>query len=487
MNMNFNIFENDETDKILFGLCEKETELYMVGGYVRDSIMQRTCYDRDYVIKGEKATDFARKVAEYFQGYFVMLDESFDIARVVMPDKKNTLDFAGCIGNSINEDLQRRDYTINSLAYRINGQKIKLIDNFNALNDLENKTIRAVSEENLIDDPLRMLRAFRTSAQLGFKIEANTLDMIEKNAKLILNISEERINAELIKLFDSENSADALHLMKKTKLLDEIFPELVAQRIVPPNLHHHLWLIDHSIEVVKQVELRIKTMPAWFQEMLLNETSFGITRKSLLKIAALLHDIAKPATWQIDEEGRHRFINHEEIGSEMVIDVLKRLKFSKNSINYISALTKYHLYPSQLLKSNQPADVIYQAEENIMPSDKSLYRMFRKIGEDTPDVILLAIGDRLSARGPEITEHIVETNISGLLVLLDRYKESKEKIQSIPKLLSGDDVMNILNIPKGPEVGKILKALKESQISGDINTVEEAVAFIKGYEFEKQL
>lgn len=465
--MNFNNLKNDEINIILSELRSEGTEIYVVGGAIRDEILNKTCFDRDYVICGEKAVEFAKKVAERIEGYFVLLDEEYDIARVVLQDKRNTLDFAGCFGKDIYEDIQRRDFTINSVACKISGSGCCLIDMVNGINDIKNGIIRANSEKNLIDDPLRLLRAFRFAAQLNFKIKEDTLEYIKKHKTLINNVSVERISTELIKFFESDHTAHNLDLMKETEFLDEILPELSPQRKVPPNLHHHLNLIDHSIETVRQTEKIIPTLPDWVKERLKADFTANIKIISLLKFSVLIHDIGKPETWQIDEEGRHRFIKHEEIGSEMAVSLLKRLKFSKNSIKYICKLIKYHMYPTQLLNSEY--------------TEKAILRMFRRIEAETPEVIILAMADRLSARGSEITDEIIENNINSLKWLLDKYKESQEKVKSLPKLLNGEDVMVILEIKQSPEVGKILKALKEAQISGDINTKEEATAFIKGY------
>jgi len=477
MNMNYDCvknIQNEEINKILINLCAPNSELYIVGGYIRDLLINRSCYDRDYTIAGESAIELAKKSAEYFNGYFVLLDEDFDIARVVLPDKKHTLDFAGCVNQNIFDDLKRRDYTINAIAYRIDGSISGLTDPFNGISDIENKTIRAISEENLTDDPLRLLRAYRLASQIGYKIDELTISYINRHKFLINNVSVERINTELVKLFEGQNAAHNIKLMKESGLLYEILPELKEQEEVPPNLHHHLKLIDHSIEVIKQIETNIHSMPDWVKERLNSEIVPNVKIISLLKFAGLLHDLGKPSTWQIDELGRHRFIKHEDVGAELSVIPLKRLKLSKLSVKYITKLIKYHLYPSQLLKSQDET-----SESGSFPSEKATLRMFRKIGNETPEEIILAMADRLSARGPEISEDIVNENIKGLRWLLERYRESIEKVE-IPKLLSGYEIMDILGLSNGPQVGKIVKTLHEAQISGDINTKEEAIAFIKG-------
>lgn len=471
MNMNFdnnyiyNYLKADEISNKIAEISSDNCELYIVGGYLRDLIIKKDTYDRDYMVKGCSAIEFGQKVADAIGGYFIVLDETFDISRVVMPDKRNTLDFAGCWKNDLNEDLGRRDFTINALACRINTPDIKIIDLFNGQEDLKNKTIRAISETNLTDDPLRLLRAFRFSSQLGYNIDTETFRLIEKHKTLITSVATERINAELLKMFEGDFTSDNLVKMKDIEFLDVIFPGLTAQRNVPPNLHHHLGLIDHSIESVKQMELITKKSEDWVKEKLYSEFTTGIKNVSLMKIAGLLHDFGKPDTWQIDEEGRHRFIRHEEIGAELVEPTLRQLKFSKNMIKYITKLIKYHLYPSQLIK-----------EKDV--SEKAVMRFFRRIEDETPELIILAMSDRLSARGPEISDEIVNENLSGLEMLLEKYRELKDKIE-IPRLLTGQDVMQTLNIPASPKVGQILNAVKEAQINSKIFTKEEALEYIK--------
>jgi len=472
----------DDIDKKLLELCDCNTELYLVGGYVRDillfnenisqSAFKQAFLDKDYVVIGESAIDFAKKTASSLGGHFVLLDETHDIARVVTKDKKTSLDFAGCVGKNINDDLKNRDFSINAAACKLskNSEFSPIIDVTGAVENIKNKKINTISFSNLIDDPLRMLRAFRFAAQFGFEIDENILKFIKENKNLIKNVAVERISQELIKLLEADFAGKNLLLMSQTGFLDEILPELTPQRKVPSNLHHHLGLLEHSIESVIQLENRLLFVDNWVIEHLNRELSQGIKAVTLLKLAGLLHDIAKPETWTIDEEGRHRFIKHEEIGSITVMKVLKRLKFSKASSNYVSKLIKYHMYPSQLLNDGL---------ENL--SEKAMMRMFRRIGEEMPELLLIAMADRLSARGVEITEEIVNANINGLIFFLQKFKEIRETVKDIPKLIDGNEVMKILGISPSPQLGKILSALHEAQISGDISSRDEALEFIKKY------
>ena len=178
-----------------------------------------------------------------------------------------------------------------------------------------------------------------------------------------------------------------------------------------------------------------------------------------------MHDIGKFSTWTI-EEGRHRFIKHDDVGAKMSVKVLKELHFSNKQIDYISSMIKYHIYPSHVMTSPQI-------------TEKIMMRYVRKMDSNSIDAIILAQADRLSARGPEITDEIVERNITSLNMLLRFYLEARETLEPLPKLLSGNDVMDILNIKPSRQLGEIMEALHEAQISGDVITREHAVEFVK--------
>ncbi|MDD3150455.1 MAG: HD domain-containing protein [Candidatus Gastranaerophilales bacterium] len=459
--------ENKEIIDILNGVKNPDTQIFLVGGYIRDLILEKFCTDRDFVVLGENAVNFAKKVAEKVDGYFVLLDDKNDIARVVMPDKINYLDFAACVGSSIEEDLARRDFTINSIACSFSDNEAQIIDIFDGIDGIKNKIIKTCNINNLKDDPLRILRAFRFAAGLDFKIDDKIHAFIKENKELLNKPAKERVNVELVKLFEGKYCSKILAQMKNNGLLYLILPELEKQEKVPPNLHHHLKLIDHSIETVRQIELLENTLPDWVQEELNSEFVNGIKKIALLKFSALIHDIGKPQTWIIEEDGRHRFIKHEEIGVEIATPILKKLKFSNNAIKYITKLIKHHIYPSQLIR---PDDEV---------SQKAIMRMFRRLEDDTPDVIVIAMADRLSAKGSEITDQIVQANLDGLIELLEKYKTAKETIKNLPKLISGNDVMEILQIQPSPTIGVILKQIEEAQLAGEITTVEQAKEFVE--------
>lgn len=461
------VIEKIKNDTIinLIRKYSSEGEIYLVGGTVRDFYLGVENFDKDIIVDKTDAKEYAIKLAEYLEAVFVPLDEEYGIYRLILPDKINYIDIANPIGKNIEEDLSRRDLTINAIAVNLN--TFEILDLFNGMNDLKSRKIRHISEQNFVDDPLRLLRVYRFQANLGFDVDDELIKIISKYSTKILNSAIERVNYELLKLFSGKFSSETLLCMNKTGLLKEILPISEDLKEVPPNPHHHLNLFFHSIEVVKQIQIIYEKSIPEVQNHLDTIDFGGNTRFAHLKFAGFLHDIGKPGTWTIEPDtGKHRFIKHDDLGSKMAVNILKKMKLSKKQIEYIVKMIKYHIYPSHVVS-------------NPEVNEKSYLRFVRKMDADAIDVIILAMADRFSAMGPEITEEIVNKNISNLQTLLDFYLEIKDKLQPLPKLLSGNEIMEILQLSPSPELGFIVKALLEAQLSGEVNTKDEAIKFIK--------
>jgi len=452
--------------KELQPMLSKHANLYIVGGALRDIYFKKENFDIDFIVQNQNAVELARKFAEKTNRYFILLDEEHEIARVVDQDKTHFFDFARCENDDIKADIGRRDLSINAIAAKIYPE-FEIFDLYNGFEDLQNKKIKIINEKNIIDDPLRILRIFRFASLLNFDIDDFSLEIATKHTKLIANIAPERILTELLKLFEGRQSAKYLKLMKDSGLLYELFDLLQKEEKIPPNTHHHLKLIDHSIETVNQVELLLENMPEFLKEKLNSFQVPNVKYLSLMKLASLLHDVGKPNTWTIEENGRHRFINHDFVGAELLKKDLKEMKFSKAQIKYITTLVRYHIYPSQL------------ARENEITGEKALLRMFRKLEDCTGDIILLAMADRLSARGPAITEEIVENNLKTLKNYLIKYNEFLKTSKPLSKLLNGNEIAEILNIKKDKNLGIIIKKLTEAQTIGEVKTKQDAINFIK--------
>jgi len=441
-------------------------KIYLVGGAVRDGLMGKPSFDRDLIVTDEDAREFSLKVAEFFDGVFIPLDEENKIYRVVLSDKENFFDITNPVEGSIEKDILRRDLTINAIAADIRTGEV--LDLCGGISDFENRIIRGVRDENFTDDPLRLLRIYRFYALLGFEIAPELSDIACKYADLIDIPAKERVQYELMKLFSGDYAHLALLKLDECGILERLFPFVIELKKVPKNWHHHLDLFNHSIETVRQVGILYENSLSEVK-LHLNKVDFGgFSRIAHLKLACFMHDIGKFSTWTIEEDGRHRFIGHDEVGAKLAVPILRSLCFSNKQIDYISYIIKKHMYPTAVVSAPEL-------------NEKVMMRYIRKSGDNVIDNILIAQADRLSARGPHITEDIVNENISSLNKLLNYYLEIKETLKPLPKLLDGNEIMKILNIQPSKLLGNILTALSEAQISGDVNTKAEAVDFVKSY------
>lgn len=466
--MNTNkIIEKINNDEIL-NLIKKhanDIDIYLVGGAVRDFYFGIDNFDKDIIVDKIEAKKFAQKLANALDARFIPLDEENKIYRLILKDKITCIDIANIIGKNIEDDLKRRDLTINSIA--VNLKTNEIFDFSGGISDLKSKTIRHICEKNFTDDPLRLLRVYRFQAMLGFRIDNELTKIVKRHVNKIHASAVERINYEFIKLFSGNYSAKALAQMDKAGLLEEIIPIVIDLKKVPPNTHHHLNLFDHSIEVVRQIQNIYETSENEVKVHLQKVDFGGVSRLAHLKLAGLLHDIGKFSTWTIEEvTGKHRFIKHDDAGSKMSVIALKSMKYSKKQIDYISKMVKYHIYPSHVISSLDVNEKIYM-------------RLIRKMNNDVIDIITLAKADRLSARGVEITDTVINKNIEGLNKLLSFYLNIKDELKPLPKLLSGEEVMEILKIKPSKELGEIIKSLQEAQLAGDVTTKTEAENFIK--------
>lgn len=451
---------SDPLNQKIFSLADYSgINIYIVGGYIRNLFLGIEKDDRDYVLEGSGAWDFAKKVAGVLKGSFVSLDKERDTARVVID--KRTLDFSGTGGKHIEEDLERRDFTLNSIALSpVKG----ILDPLNGIEDIKKRLIRAIKKENMLEDPLRLLRAYRIASELKMDIEPETEDIITEYSHLLQNVSGERINYELFLLLKSSESFPYILRSAKSGLLGSIFPELARTKDIPPQGNHHLDAFNHSIEVLKHIEKILKEIPEWVFNYFSEEISFGVTRSSVLKLGGLLHDIGKPFTMKITSKGKYSFEGHERVGSEMIEAISKRLKFSNNTREALKFIVKSHSKPLHLIK-DEYLDKRY------------LYRFYKETDRYLIFLIIISISDIHSM---SYKKEVLKEKKERLLNILENYRTFKTREDETPHILIGEEIMEILNLNPGKEVGRIKEILREAQMLGEVRTKEEAIDYIKG-------
>ncbi len=450
----------------LKALCdEKGIPLYLVGGAVRDLLLQDTLSpDLDVVVPAEAAKDVAESLARQIDGKCICLDAHFQIYRVIVFPSLDMLDIAGCIGDSIEADLQRRDLTVNAIGYDFaTGQ---LLDPINGQVDLANGVIRMLRAGNMVEDPLRLLRVFRIAAELGFEnIDAATLEVVRRHGEKVIKVAAERINYEMMKLLSAPRCYYHVRLMAETRLLEHIYPELTPSHQSPANRYHHLGLFDHTLELINQSELHFSSLPQEIQNHLKSDFNPFTKRLALVRLACLFHDIGKPPTMQYDpEQDKYMYYGHDAVSAELVLGIAVRLKWGKDITKDVYELVRWHLYPGDMLK---PA-----------VTDKGLRKFFNRVGPILPELLLLAIADRYSACGPAITEADLTDMKAGLIALWDKYKAYKIAVEAKPKLLTGKEIMDLLHIEPGPEVGRIMAEISEAQTNGELSSREAAITWL---------
>jgi poly(A) polymerase len=471
-------------------LSGKNIEAYIVGGFVRDLLLNRPTADIDIAVAAD-ARKIAFAAAESLGGKYVLLDDANAVARVVLtaPDDASSggvkvVDFSSYTGD-IRHDLSRRDFTINAMAvslrdYSVNSSAAEIVDILNGKGDIGLRVIRAVDDKVFSLDAVRLLRAVRLAAELGFTIEEKTENLIREYARLIPEVPGERIREELMRFLAIPGAGRTLVYLDKLGLLTGIFPELEKGRGVAQPKEHYWDVLYHSLAAVKALEF-ILGEGSWeyvtedvladvplspvILEHLDQEVSSGSTRKSLLKLSALLHDIGKPGKKTLDDNGRMRFLGHDKEGAELVAGMLENLRFSGKEIKIIETAINYHMRPTQMSGEG-------------MPADRAIYRYFRDTGETGIDILFLNLADHLAARGPELDMKGWKEHSSLVEYVINKHHQ-KENIVNPPKIVDGYDIIKLFRVNPGPQVGRILEAVREAQASGEINDREEALSFIR--------
>jgi len=465
-------------------LSSRGVKFYLVGGWVRDVLLGRPSYDIDLAIK-DTAEVLASEFAREFGGKFVLLDEVNQVARVVFPKQGVYLDFA-TFHDSIEEDLARRDFTVNAIALRYEdflaarrsgqGAEFRLIDPFEGQQDLQRRLIRAVRPTIFREDPGRLLRAIRLAAELDFEVEENTRRLIQQDRELIRLTAAERIHEELMKLLETPNSARWLYELDHLGLLLLLFPELQEGKGVEQPPEHAFDVFEHQLQTVTAVERLLRSLKqadglledfplaSRFKDYF-EERISGHPRLVLLKLAALLHDVAKPRTKTL-ENGRIRFLGHAKEGARLASAMLERLRFSSRERKLVCQLITHHLRPGQLANLDEP------------PTHRAIYRYFRDLGEVAIDTLFLSLADHLATRGPQLDPKGWRKHLSGTQYLVARRLEEESRVLP-PKLISGYDLMAQFGLQPGPQIGKLLELVREAQAEGKVKTKEEALELVR--------
>ena len=432
---------------------EESIDLYIVGGYVRDSLINKQTIDLDLAVT-KNAEKFARKLSKKLNVNKVVPFEKFQTYRI--PYKNFEIEVAQArtesynkdsrkprevIPTDITEDLSRRDFTINAMAVSLNKNDFgKLIDPYQGLQDLNKGLIKTPLEPNITfsDDPLRILRAIRFAAQLNFEIHPDTLIAINQQIKRIEIISWERITAEIIKILKTEKPSIGFYLLKDVDLLKYIFPELdIMPGIDVINGHSHKDVFIHTLEVV--------------------DNAAQLTNKMKIRFAALVHDIAKPQTKKYYKDKGWTFHGHEEIGRRMIRTVAKRMKLSNELRDYLMILTKLHLRPIALAKK----DI----------TDRAVRRVMFEAKEYLDDLMILCRADITTKNSKKIKQYM--KNFERVESLMKNVK-MRDEMKAFKCPINGYQIMKLLSLKEGKKIGKIKYEIETAILDEKINNTYDS-------------
>ncbi len=474
---------------------ENSVQAYLVGGSVRNILLQKPCSDWDVVITGDvsEVPMLARRLANKLGGYYAYMHEKASRITVKQQEQAIVFDIAPLHGRFIEVDLRQRDFTINALASPladavhsfIENMPLPTIDPLHGGIDLASHTLRAVSNDIFKHDTLRMLRAIRFMMRYDLSIEEHTQQLLRQHAPLLLIAAPERVQAELYAILQPEGATTALRVLDDYGFFAVLFPEFAPARgMVQPGLHH--WdVFEHSLETVAALERLAATLDmsveaihnspldgghgdvVALKELLGEAEQAGyFSRASLaapaMKLAALLHDVGKTTTQVVHEDGKITFYGHPQAGVPLIQSIARRLSLGTQDHKLLRQVAANHMRPGQLSH-----DTITQ---------RAVRRYFVDLGPVGIPVALVSLADHLAMRGPDPLTDAWHNHLGTVRLLLTRYIREREVILP-PHLVQADELIRKFNLEQGPIIGQLLEQIAEARADGIIQSKDDAFWF----------
>ncbi len=468
-------------------LTQQDRPVYLVGGAVRDALLNRVSHDLDFVVPN-RAIKLAFHVADGLGVPAYVLDKERDTGRVMLADEGTMLDFARFRGDSLAADLRDRDFTINAIALPAAAKTaVSLIDPCGGAADLEAGIIRQTHDGAIADDPVRALRGLRLAYSLNFTLAEETAVAITAAAPLLSHVSVERVRDELMKLLETAVPHQAMQHMHQLGLMRVILPEIADLADVAQSAPHREPVLAHTFSVLRwlaEIEAilagqepdspalsaaagALTVYRAQLTEHVTRRIDGGVDGRLLLRLGALCHDVGKKETQTTADDGRIRFLGHDKVGAKLAGRRLRQLTFSNHAVKHVQKIVSGHMRPLHL------------ANNATGPSRRAIFRYFRDTGSAGLDIGLLALADHLATYdGPGETAHWLRL-LDVVTTLFSHYFERHAETVAPPPLIDGRDLMNELHMQPGPEIGRILRLIQEAQAAGELSTRADALAFAR--------
>jgi poly(A) polymerase len=432
----------------------EKTPLFLVGGYIRDLLLGIHRKDYDLALP-EGSVSFISEIEQSlgFRFFKVGREELGTMTyRISKPEM--SMDVTVLQGRSIEDDLQRRDFTINAMAFSLEERTFHQVDR--SMEDIEGKVIRSVSDRSIDQDPLRMLRAIRYLSTLdGFRLAPRLAEEILSKREKILRASGERIKMEIDRILLASHGGTGLQALRESSLLLTLFPELEGLESLDPGPYHHVNALSHTLLMIEKIPWAMEWCAHHGQDMILTQED-----ELALTYSALFHDLGKQDTVARDDKGRIHFYRHESFSSRRALMIMERLRFSNTLRDQVLHLIQEHMRILNL---------------SLETKEAALKRLVHQVGDLASLLVLHTLADKAASRGilslPR--DEVVEAFCLRILELC-----RKEEIIHPPPLVNGRDLIELGYAP-GPRVGHILKVIREHQVVGEIKTREEALKFLR--------
>ncbi len=438
---------------------------YIVGGAVRDCLLGNHPLDVDLATKDDPE-QLARKIARKFGTRTICLhQDEHHLFRVVTKDY--TFDITALAEAGLKADLLRRDFTINAMAY--DPAAGRLIDILDARKDLKSAVVRMTGPDAFATDALRLVRAFRMAACLSFSICPRTLEAVSRMAGAICSVAGERIRAEIFRLLSARGTSGLIGQMHTTGLLTALFPEIKALADCPASQYHAFDGLTHSLATYAALENCLENPPGWIKPWARMWPAPDQPLFAVLKLAALLHDIGKPATQKGSGTQAATYHGHAEAGGRMAGGIARRLRFSSYEQKKLEFLINHHMYLSHL----------FQLAKTNKLTRRAMGRFFRIAGEMTGCLLVLFAADTLAKGRPAASANQTLAEFSHLL--RRQYQEAVSRKQSRPRLVTGRDLIEIFKLKPSPFFKTVLEQVAELYLGGVLTTRDQALEWVARY------
>jgi putative nucleotidyltransferase with HDIG domain len=472
--------------------------IYLVGGAVRDALLNRQSYDLDFVTAGD-AMKIARKLADELGAAYFPLDPVRKVARLILKPIERAnydagspirVDFSAYQGADLIGDLEGRDFTINAMAVEVH-QLQTLVDPTGGAADLIARRLRSCSPGSFLDDPVRILRAVRFSVNLQLNIVPQTLHWMREATPHLTKVSPERLRDELFRILVNSHPGTSLRILDKLNALEYFLPEVSMLKEVQQSQPHVMDAWNHTLDILNRLESLLDMLGGTYSpektdnlvmglvalhlgryrehiaEHLSNALNPDRPHRGLIFLAGLYHDVGKKKTRTVDAEGKIKFIGHDQIGSKLAEQRGQALKLSNLEIDRLVTIVNHHMRPS----------LLSHPEES--PSRKAVYHFFRDTGAAGVDICILSLADILATYGHTLPQDRWVRHLEVVQSLLGAWWEDRDERVFPDTMINGSELMEALELSPGPQVGYLLESIREAQINHEIHDQQEAISLAR--------